>query len=89
MVCKNFFIELQHTLANYDDILSRFVFSDVVSFHLNGKVNRHNVWEELDYSTGAQEWHILSMLSDVTSPTTVAHYVSMTSNLHVLITEKH
>ena len=28
--------------------------------------------------TGAQEWHIVSLLGDVTSPTTVAHYVSMT-----------
>ena len=30
--------------------------------------------------TGAQEWHIVSLLVDVTSPTTVAHYVSMTSD---------
>ena len=30
----------------------------------------------------------LSLLGDVTSPTTVAHYVSMTSDLRVLITEK-
>ena len=39
--------------------------------------------------TGAQEWHIVSLLGDVTSPTTVAHYVSMTSDLRVLIREKH
>ena len=30
------------------------------------------------FSTVAQEWHIVSLLGDVTSPTTVAHYVSMT-----------
>ena len=28
--------------------------------------------------TGAQKWHIVSLLGDVTSPTTVANYVSMT-----------
>ena len=38
---------------------------------------------------GAQEWHIVSLLGDVTSPTTVAHYVSMPSDLCVLSTEKH
>ena len=32
----------------------------------------------LVYVTGAQKWHIVSLLGDVTSPTTVAHYVSMT-----------
>ena len=31
----------------------------------------------------------MSLLGDVTSPTTVAHYVTMTSDLHVLITEKY
>ena len=41
------------------------------------------------YITDAQEWHIVSLLGDVTSPTTVAHYVSMTSHLRVLSTEKH
>ena len=40
-------------------------------------------------STGAQEWHIVSLLADVTFPTTVTHYVSMTSDLRVLSTEKH
>ena len=40
-------------------------------------------------STGAQEWHIVSLLADVTSPTTVAHYVSMTSHLRVLSIGKH
>ena len=39
--------------------------------------------------TGAQEWHIVSLLGDVTSPTIAAHYVSMTSDLCVLSTEKH
>ena len=43
----------------------------------------------LVYTTGAQEWHIVSLLGDVTSPTTVAHYIIMTSDLHVLSTEKH
>ena len=42
-----------------------------------------------DQITGAQEWHIVSLLGDVTSPTTVAHYVSMMSHLRVLSTEKH
>ena len=32
------------------------------------------------WGTGAQEWHIVSLLGDVTSPTTAAHYVSMTSD---------
>ena len=32
--------------------------------------------------TGAQKWHIVSLLGDVTSPTTVAHYVSMTCSEH-------
>ena len=41
------------------------------------------------YTTGAQEWHIVSLLGDVTSPTTVAHYVTMTSDLRVLITGKY
>ena len=36
-----------------------------------------NVW-----ITGAQNWHIVSLLGDVTSPTTVAHYVSMTCSKH-------
>ena len=40
---------MQHTLANYDNLFSRFVFSDEASFHLNGKVNTHNVWEDFDY----------------------------------------
>ena len=40
------------------------------------------------WGTGAQEWLIVSLLVDVTSPTTVAHYVSM-SDLRVLSTEKH
>ena len=31
----------------------------------------------------------MSLLGDVTSPTTVAHYVSMSSDLRVLIAEKH
>ena len=38
--------------------------------------------------TGAQEWHIVSLLGDVTSPTTADHYVSMTSDIRVLSTEK-
>ena len=41
------------------------------------------------YITGAQEWHIASLLGDVTSPTTAVHNVSMTSDLRVLSTEKH
>ena len=38
---------------------------------------------------GVQEWHIVSLLGDVTSPTTAIHYVGMTSGLCVLSTEKH
>ena len=30
-------------------LFSRFVFSNVASFHFSGKVNRHNVLEEVDY----------------------------------------
>ena len=33
-------------------------------------------------TTGTQKWHIVSLLGDVTSPTTVAHYVSMTCSEH-------
>ena len=38
---------------------------------------------------GAQVWHIVSLFGGVTSPTDVAHYVTMTSDLRVMITEKH
>ena len=31
---------------------------------------------------GTQKWHIVSLLGDVTSPTSVAHYVSMTCSEH-------
>ena len=41
------------------------------------------------YTTGALEWHIVSLHGDVTSPITAVHYVSMTSDLRVLSTEKH
>ena len=41
------------------------------------------------YTTGAQEWHIVPLLGDVTCPTTAVHYVSVTSDLRVLRTEKH
>ena len=34
------------------------------------------------YNTGAQEWHIVSLVGDVTSPTTAVHYVSMTCSEH-------
>ena len=34
------------------------------------------------YVTGAQKWHIVSLLGDVTSPTTVAYYVSITCSEH-------
>ena len=51
---------------------------------MEGGTKRH-----LPKTTGAQEWHIVSLLGDVTSPTTLAHYVSMTSHLCVLSTEKH
>ena len=40
-------------------------------------------------TTGAQEWHIVSLLGDVTSLTTGVHYVTMTSGLRVHSTEKH
>ena len=41
------------------------------------------------YTTGVQELHIVSLVGDVTSPTTAVQYVSMTSELRVLTTEKH
>ena len=41
------------------------------------------------YTTGAQEWHIVSLLGDVTSPTTAVDFVSMTSDLRLPSTEKH
>ena len=34
------------------------------------------------YLPGGQEWHIVSLLGDVTSPTTAVHYVSMTCSEH-------
>ena len=34
------------------------------------------------YCTGAQKWPIVSLLRDVTSPTTVAYYVSITCCEH-------
>ena len=39
---------MRHTLVNYDDMFSRFLFSNEASFHLSGKVNKHNVWEEFN-----------------------------------------
>ena len=36
----------------------------------------------LVYIRGAQKWHIVSLLGDVTSPTTVAYYVSITCSEH-------
>ena len=35
---------MQHTLANYGDLFSCFVFSDEASFHLSD-----NVWQEFEY----------------------------------------
>ena len=49
MTRKNFCKEVQHTLANSDDLFSRFLFADEASFHFSGKVNRHKVWEEFDH----------------------------------------
>ena len=37
---------------------------------------------QLVQTTGAQKWHIVSQLGDVTSPTTVADYVIMTYSEH-------
>ena len=34
------------------------------------------------YTTGAQEWNIVSLLGDVTSPTSAVHYVGMTCSEH-------
>ena len=45
-------------------------------------------WVSCLSGTGAQEWHIVSLLGGVTSPNTVAHYASMTSYSRVLSTEK-
>jgi hypothetical protein len=30
-------------MENYDNLLSKLIFSDEATFHLSGKVNRHNV----------------------------------------------
>ena len=46
-------MEMQHTMANYDDVFSCFVFNDGASFHLSGKVSTHNVWEEFYYRLDA------------------------------------
>ena len=35
-----------------------------------------------DYNTSAQKKHIVSLVGNVTSPTTVTHYVSMTCSEH-------
>ena len=37
---------------------------------------------KMNQVTGAQKWHIVSLLGDVTSHTTVADYVSMTCSEH-------
>ena len=42
----------------------------------------HQQYDTVHYNTGAQKRHIVSLLGDVTSPTTVAHYVSMTCTEH-------
>ena len=39
----NFCQGLQESMENYLDLLSKIIFSDEATFHLNGKVNRHNV----------------------------------------------
>ena len=44
---------------------------------------RHDVLLSWVQVTGAQEWHIVSLVDNVTSPTTASHYVSMTSALRV------
>ena len=46
MAHENFCMKMQH---NDNDLFSNFEFSDEASFHLDGKVNRHNLWEEFDY----------------------------------------
>ena len=44
---KKFFVDMQKKLED-DEFNERLVFNDEVTFHTNGKVNRHNVrtWEE-------------------------------------------
>ena len=46
------------------------------------KVNSLSILDMIVQITGAQEWHIVLLLGDVTSPTTVALYVSMTCSEH-------
>ena len=53
-----------------------FGIKEIVYFETGGWITV--IWSA--YITGAQEWHIVSLLGDVTSPTTVAHYGSMTSD---------
>ena len=42
-------MEMQHTLANYDELFSCLAFSYEASFHICGKMHRHNIWEDFDY----------------------------------------
>ena len=86
ITCSNFWISLMD--------VSFLVMEDI--FRNDGH-DREEVAENSDfhvktssyiYSTGAQEWNIVSLLGDVTSPPTCAHYVSMASALRVLSTEK-
>lgn len=43
VVRKNFCQEMQHCLENDDTLFNRLIFSDECTFHISGKVNRHNV----------------------------------------------
>ena len=43
---------------------------------------------QMDQVMGAQEWHIVPLLGDVTSPTTAVPCGRMTSELRILSTEK-
>ena len=74
----------RHNCTFYDIITERHLNDtcEVVQRFTNivASILPHN--EALVYITGAQEWHIMSLLGDVTSPTTAVHYVRMTCSEH-------
>ena len=40
---KQFCVDMQEKLEEEDEFTKRLVFSDEATFHMNGKVNKHNV----------------------------------------------
>ena len=80
---KTFFCTINSCHFNFDP-------GKLLWFYKHGlRALELSLWKSTLYTTGAQEWHIVSLIGDVNSPTIVAHYVSVTSDLRVLSTEKH